>query len=303
MIAGGKLLDSPQEHRLDKGRVKLSHRPSHRNPRADICRTQDGDTAPMSRSRPGWHNGEMAPDWVKDLAFARMPKIGAQVVRRTHRHDVIRTLAGVNNIGIELGVAQGVFAERMLRSGKFARYFGVDRYGDRHDTQEYKATLKRVGLSVPFHLLRMSFDEALGLFEDEYFDFIYIDGYAHTGEEGGRTLYGWYRKLKVGGVIAGDDYHPDWPLVMWAVNDFAAQVGESLFCTELTEQIAYCNYPSWFLTKSAHFDKEVGPPAELVEVGRREGQRVHRRSQLRRTVIRALEVIGVKESVRKLLRR
>ena len=132
---------------------------------------------------------------------------------------------------------------RMLRSGKFARYFGVDRYSDLHDTQEYKAALKRIGLSAPCHVLRMTFAEALDLFEDEYFDFIYIDGFAHTGEEGGRTLYGWYRTLKVGGVMAGDDYHPDWPLVMWAVNDFAARTGEPLFCTELTERIAYCNYP------------------------------------------------------------
>jgi hypothetical protein len=94
----------------------------------------------------------MTLEWVKNLAFARMPKIDAQVVGGTHRHEVIRTLAGANNIGIELGVAQGVFAERMLRSGKFARYFGVDCYGDPWGTPEYKAALKRIGLSAPFHL-------------------------------------------------------------------------------------------------------------------------------------------------------
>jgi hypothetical protein len=45
----------------------------------------------------------MSPEWVKNFAFARMPKIDAQVVSGTHRHDVIRTLTGANNIGIELG--------------------------------------------------------------------------------------------------------------------------------------------------------------------------------------------------------
>ena len=55
----------------------------------------------------------MSPEWVKNLAFARMPKIDAQVVSGTRRHDVIRTLAGASNIGIELGVAQDVFAERI----------------------------------------------------------------------------------------------------------------------------------------------------------------------------------------------
>ena len=43
----------------------------------------------------------------------------------------------------------------------------------------------------------MTFDDAIDLFEDQFFDFIYIDGFAHTGEEGGETLIKWYRKLKV----------------------------------------------------------------------------------------------------------
>jgi hypothetical protein len=34
----------------------------------------------------------------------------------------------------------------------------------------------------------MSFDDALDIFDDEFFDFIYIDGFAHTGEEGGNQL-------------------------------------------------------------------------------------------------------------------
>lgn len=43
--------------------------------------------------------------------------------------------------------------------------------------------------------------------------FIYVDGYAHTGEDRGKTLFDWYPKLKIGGLMAGDDYHDDWPLV------------------------------------------------------------------------------------------
>ena len=95
----------------------------------------------------------------------------------------------------------------------------------------------------------MTFDDAYDLFEDNYFDFIYIDGYAHTGEEGGETILQWYKKCKVGGVIAGDDYHDDWPLVKWAVNDFIKQSNLKLFITDKTEPTGFCKYPNWFAIK------------------------------------------------------
>ena len=33
-------------------------------------------------------------------------------------------------------------------------------------------------------VLRATFAEALALFPDEYFDLVYLDGYAHTGNDG-----------------------------------------------------------------------------------------------------------------------
>ncbi|MDC1120300.1 hypothetical protein OAT72_00365 [Alphaproteobacteria bacterium] len=55
-------------------------------------------------------------------------------------------------------------------------------------TDEYKSAIKLVGLDSNYTLLRMSCDEALDLFDDNYFDFIYFDGYAHKGEEGGKKF-------------------------------------------------------------------------------------------------------------------
>ncbi len=133
-------------------------------------------------------------------------------------------------MGIELGVARGIFSRRMVESGKFTLFFGVDEYGgDVHNTTEYKDALRHIGINRHYHLLRMRFDEAIDLFKDNFFDFIYVDGFAHTGEEGGQTLYSWYKKLKVGGIIAGDDYSNDWPLVVWTVNEFAKNIGVEKF--------------------------------------------------------------------------
>ncbi len=206
------------------------------------------------------------------LARAHKPSVEVSVVPEMLRHEVAGGLVGHENIGLELGVARGIFSKRMLDSGKFRLFFGVDLYGDTHDTNEYKNALTYLGLESSYRLLRMTFADALELFEDGYFDFIYVDGYAHTGEEGGTTIIDWYRKLKVGGVLAGDDYHNDWPLVQWAVNDFVAKTGETLYVTGGSESTAYCAYPLWFLKKTR--DCGVVPNPLLVAAGRDEKHRV-----------------------------
>jgi hypothetical protein len=248
----------------------------------------------------------MNTQYVYKIAKKYTPHVGVNS-KEWNRHDIVCELKSNDNIGIELGVAEGVFSSRMMKSGKFKRFYGVDIYGDRHDTREYISALRNVGLENPnYHLLRMDFDSALDLFPDEYFDFIYIDGFAHTGEEGGKTILDWYNKLKVGGVIAGDDYHQDWPLVVWAVNKFALQLNQAINITTLTEDVAYCHYPSWYLIK---FDSAVKLTLDpvLVEIARKEKKRVHRNRsggpQVRRLIIRMLEKLNLKEPIRRIFRR
>lgn len=202
-----------------------------------------------------------------------------KVLEDFHRQDVVQFLEGTENVGIELGVAQGIFSERMLQSGKFSNFFGVDMYADTHDTEEYKGALKKVGLFAPYKLLRMTFAEALDLFDDHTFDFIYVDGYAHSGEEGGETMYQWYQKLKVGGVMAGDDYHENWPLVTQSVNEFIRQTGGELLVTGKTEETIHCQYPSWITVKER--DVEFSPDATQIRRGKAMTRKLVRRRHLK----------------------
>lgn len=124
--------------------------------------------------------------YVFTLAEKNTPTIKLNIIENMLRHEVVSQLHGFANVGIELGVAEGVYSKRMIDSKKFMRFFGVDLYGDIHNTSEYKRALQHIGLrDERYCLLRMTFEDALDLFDDEYFDFIYIDGFAHTGEEGG----------------------------------------------------------------------------------------------------------------------
>ncbi len=225
-----------------------------------------------------------------DIKFdlSDIPAVETYVVPGSYRWNVIDGLRGNSNIGIELGVAGGSFSRRMVDSGRFRRFWGVDSYEDSHNTTEYKSALRQIGLDAPFTLLRMRFDDALDMFPDGHFDFIYIDGYAHTGEEGGRTLIDWYPKLRAGGIMAGDDYSvKKWPLVVWAVNHFVRQLGVPLNVTDKVLDMGYNRFPSWFFVKpAAPTVQELAYNERLITLGQmakaeRELQRFERRQERR----------------------
>lgn len=210
-------------------------------------------------------------------AFDSMPVVETRTVAGLQRHDVARFLDGRDNVGIELGVASGSLSRKLLDSQTFRMLYGVDVYGDLHDTHEYKHALATIGLESAHKLLRLTFDEALDLFPDSHFDFIYVDGFAHTGEEGGKTLADWYQKLKVGGILCGDDYHRDWPLVMWAVNHLASQLGCPVSLTELVQEERYSRYPTWFLRKEMDVPPSRLPlDPRLADIAMKERKRIHR---------------------------
>lgn len=211
-----------------------------------------------------------------------------------HRHDVVDYLRGNQNVGIELGVARGVFSKRMVDSKKFSHFFGVDMYADIHDTNEYKTALKDVGLFSNYKLLRMRFDEAFDLFPDQSIDFLYVDGYAHSGEEGGKTIFDWCRKVKIGGVIAGDDYHSDWPLVVEAVNEFVSQSGFQLMLTGRVEpDNPYCRYPTWIVVKTS--EPRLRVREDLIRAGEKANRQVQRQRE------RTAALLSLTQSFRSLI--
>ena len=112
----------------------------------------------------------------------------------------------------------------------------------------------------------MTFDEALDLFPDYYFDFVYLDGYAGNGFEGGQTLRKWSKKVKLGGVIAGDDYDEECSLLKQVVDEFVGQNDFELMVTEGAYDFsAYGHYPSWAVIKSKEI---IGQTSErLVKIG------------------------------------
>lgn len=158
-------------------------------------------------------------------------------------------LAGLIPVGgraAELGVAKGAFSDELLAARDDFHLYSIDRWGgDRgHDSEEFDAARTLLGRhGGRCTIVRKSFDEALADFEPASLDLIYIDGYAHDGQEGGRTLDAWWSRLKVGGIFAGHDYHPDWKPTVDAVDAFCRKRGLAINVTSGDY------FPSWFIMK------------------------------------------------------
>lgn len=157
-------------------------------------------------------------------------------------------------VGVELGVAEGKYSERILQNCIIDHWYSIDMWaGDRgHDVKQYKSALSRL---LPYKeintVLRMKFDEALDLFPDQFFDVIYIDGYAHTGQESGKTLKDWWPKLKDGGLFSGDDYTSSWPATLAQVDQFSKEYNTEIKIFEFDndEKDFWSQSPSWYTIK------------------------------------------------------
>jgi len=154
---------------------------------------------------------------------------------------------------IELGVDEGHFSGQLLASSEhIAQLYSVDAWSDRtrgHGHEQYMRAIRFLSLYRHRNtILRATFEEALDFFQDGFFDLVYIDGYAHTGQDGGQTLEKWWRKVKSGGMLAGHDYDiQNWPLTYHNVNVFANAKGQTLIYTSED-----CDeHQSWMIKKPA----------------------------------------------------
>lgn len=159
-----------------------------------------------------------------------------QLINLNRKH-MARLFQGV---GVEVGVAEGRYSKIILENKNVTKLYGVDPFLSHKEYKDYTkpATFERLYAStrerlMPYanrwELLRMFSMDAVKAFEDEHFDFVYIDAnhdYKHVTED----ITEWIKKVKPGGIIAGDDYRVvgdrgDRYEVVRAVDDYAEAHG------------------------------------------------------------------------------
>lgn len=157
----------------------------------------------------------------------------------------------VGGVGVELGVAAGYYSNIILERSKLKKLYSVDVWCDHHDDAEYRVACDRLAKHGDRStIIRAFFVDAIDQFEDNYFDFIYIDAYAHLGQEGGSLMRNWYPKLKKGGIMGGHDYTPQYQPTIDAVDSFCDQLGFTPIIIPGAETLNKQDmYPSWYVYK------------------------------------------------------
>jgi predicted O-methyltransferase YrrM len=80
---------------------------------------------------------------------------------------------------------------------------------------------------VVFPIAKTSTEASIN-FKEKSVDLVIIDG-SHEYNDVLNDIKAWIPKIKKGGMIIGDDYHPNWKGVMDAVNDYFGENNVALF--------------------------------------------------------------------------
>jgi hypothetical protein len=127
-----------------------------------------------------------------------------------------------NSICAEVGVWKGDFSQEILDHLNPKELYLIDPWlyipsyseswygGAEAKSQEdmdkiYFNVIERFKNNSRVEILKMSSTEASKIFPDNYFDFVYIDS-CHLYEYIRQDLNVWYPKIKLGRILAGDDY-------------------------------------------------------------------------------------------------
>lgn len=136
--------------------------------------------------------------------------------------------------GCELGVSTGGQSYAILEKTNVEKLYSIDHYSPNYWIDfNSKGVLDLYFLRIKARLgqfgersemVRMFSLEAVDLFKNNELDFIFIDA-DHTYEAVKQDLELWYKKIRSGGIIGGDDYATIWPGVRQAVDEFFISLG------------------------------------------------------------------------------
>ena len=171
--------------------------------------------------------------------------------------------AGPRAAWAELGVLRGEFSAFLLRESEGATVHLIDLWGavnvyDAASGQaNFVATRARVakfGERAVFHRARTA--DAARTFADGSLDFVYVDA-THTYEGASRDLLAWWPKVRIGGLMAGDDYHNGYVPVAGhtfgvkdAVDEFFGGAGhDHRVYTTTRHDVETGQMPQWYVLK------------------------------------------------------
>jgi hypothetical protein len=173
-----------------------------------------------------------------------------------HRNElpILMNELGLTGTGVEVGVYRGEFSQHLVRYSNLTRFFAVDCWthieGQVDPLNQPTAAKVDHMIQAAYRLaefphatiLRAKSVDAAECFRDLSLDFVYIDA-DHRYEQVLEDIHTWSRKVAPNGILAGHDYHPDFPGVIKAVEHYWRRNREIY----ITEEKAPAEYPSWIV--------------------------------------------------------
>jgi len=156
-------------------------------------------------------------------------------------------------IGAEIGVLGGTYSEVLCLANPALKLYCIDSWGmgekRLHDYHVRKWEMAKIKLAPYNTVLMREFSmDALKEFKDGSLDFVYIDA-NHNLEAVSKDITEWAKKVKVGGIVSGHDYHPTYLVgsmgVTEAVDAYLKDSGMELQLTTKEKE----NLSWWFEKK------------------------------------------------------
>lgn len=149
-------------------------------------------------------------------------------IDKTNRRTMVQSLRDFK-VGAEVGVCGGMYSKFILDNTAMKLY-SIDPWEVNSELAKPKEIFAKCKLLLePYgdrvEMVKGYSPDISSMFEDESFDFVYIDA-LHDYDSVKSDMEAWWEKVKVGGVMAGHDYNSDkWYGVVRAVTEFSREEG------------------------------------------------------------------------------
>jgi hypothetical protein len=110
----------------------------------------------------------------------------------------------------------------------------------------YEKVLEKFGNKSNVKIIKMKSCEASKLYDDDYFDWIYIDA-DHSYDGVKKDIINWWPKLKKGGIFSGHDFDPS--ITDENFEKYGVEKAINEFFSNKFNLTSEKNYKSWYVFK------------------------------------------------------
>lgn len=167
-------------------------------------------------------------------------------------------------VGAEIGVFEGAFSERLLRYNPSLKLFGVDLWEsypgykdfEKHTILESYTKALDIVKGYDCTYIKGWSHEVVNQFEDESLDFVFIDC-NHAYEFVVADIANWSKKVRIGGIVCGHDYHDYSKSKKWQQMQVFSAVNGWMQAYKIHPWFVLTKHHCWMYVKSVFTDVKI----------------------------------------------